>query len=191
MVIIVTGGIGAGKTTVCSKLISVVRNKGITCGGILTCKAIDKSITIEDIQSGEKETLASISKSRVGPRTPRYFFNPKGIAFGIQSIEKGQWEASYALGLSWSRQMRHVILPQAIQRILPPLAGEFINTIKNSSIVSIISIQELTFQGMELMAATYLTFEIWLTIMGMYLILTLLLSLGAARFENYIRRSLA
>jgi len=113
------------------------------------------------------------------------------VRAGIQSIEKGQWEASYALGLSWSRQMRHVILPQAIQRILPPLAGEFINTVKNSSIVSIISIQELTFQGMELMAATYLTFEIWLTIMGMYLILTLLLSLGAARFENYIRRSLA
>ncbi|MFC1956065.1 nucleoside-triphosphatase [Chloroflexota bacterium] len=89
MVIIVTGGVGAGKTTVCSKLISVVRNKGITCGGILTYKAIDKSITIEDIQSGEKETLASISKSRVGPRTPRYFFNQKGIDFGIKAIERG------------------------------------------------------------------------------------------------------
>jgi len=89
MVIIVTGGIGAGKTTVCSKLISIVRNKGFTCGGILTCKAIDKSITIEDIQSGEKETLASIKKSRGGPHTPGYFFNPKGIGFGIKAIEKG------------------------------------------------------------------------------------------------------
>ena len=89
MVIIVTGGIGAGKTTVCSKLINVVRNKGFTCGGILTYKAIDKSIAIEDIQSGEKETLASSNKARGGPRTPGYLFNPKGIGFGIKAIAKG------------------------------------------------------------------------------------------------------
>ncbi|MBW2056196.1 MAG: amino acid ABC transporter permease [Deltaproteobacteria bacterium] len=110
---------------------------------------------------------------------------------GIQSIERGQWEASYALGLSWWQQMRHVVLPQAVQRILPPMAGEFINTIKNSSIVSVISIQELTFQGMELMAASLLTFEVWLTIAGMYLVVCLLLSLAVARLEVHMRRSLA
>lgn len=113
------------------------------------------------------------------------------IRAGIQSIEKGQWEASYALGLSWWQQMCHIILPQAVQRILPPLAGEFINTIKYSSIVSVISIQELTFQGMELMAASLLSFEVWLTITGLYLVLTLLLSLGVARLETHMRRSLA
>ncbi len=69
---------------------------------------------------------------------------------GIQSVEKGQWEASAALGLSRYQQMRHVILPQAARIILPPLAGQFISTIKDSAIVSVISIQELTFQGMEL-----------------------------------------
>jgi polar amino acid transport system permease protein len=111
------------------------------------------------------------------------------VRAGIQSIERGQWEASYALGFSRWQQMRYIILPQATTRILPPLAGQFISTIKDSAIVSVISIQELTFQGMELMSATYLTFEIWITITGLYLMLTLSLSLVVERFEVYLRRS--
>jgi len=89
MVIIVTGAIGIGKTTVCRKLIEIVRNRGYTCGGILTYKAPDKGIIIEDIQSGEKETLASINDVYHGPRTAKYSFNPDGIDFGIQAVEKG------------------------------------------------------------------------------------------------------
>jgi polar amino acid transport system permease protein len=111
------------------------------------------------------------------------------VRAGVQSIERGQWEASHALGLSWWQQMRYVILPQATQRILPPLAGQFISTIKDSAIVSIISIQELTFQGMELMSATYLTFEVWITVTALYFILTLALSLSVERLEIHMRRS--
>ncbi|MBI5590885.1 MAG: amino acid ABC transporter permease [Deltaproteobacteria bacterium] len=111
------------------------------------------------------------------------------IRAGIQSIEKGQFEACHALGLSWKQKMRYVILPQAIQRILPPLAGQFISTIKDSAIVSVISIPELCFQGMELMAATYLTFECWITITVLYLILTLSLSLAVERLEIFMKRS--
>ena len=113
------------------------------------------------------------------------------VRSGIQSIEKGQWEAADSLGLSRWQRMRLVILPQAIQRILPPLAGQFISTIKDSAIVSIISIQELTFQGMELMSTTYFTFEIWITITVMYLTLTLSCSLGVAKLEGYLRKSAA
>jgi len=102
---------------------------------------------------------------------------------GIQSIDRGQWEASSALGLTRWRQLRHVIMPQAVRRILPPLAGQFISTVKDSAIVSVISIQELTFQGLELMAATFLTFEIWITIALLYLMMSLVLSLGVERLE--------
>jgi polar amino acid transport system permease protein len=111
------------------------------------------------------------------------------VRAGVQSIERGQWEASHALGLSWWQQMRYVILPQATQRILPPLAGQFISTIKDSAIVSVISIQELTFQGMELMSATYLTFEVWITVTALYFILALALSLSVERLEIHMKRS--
>lgn len=111
------------------------------------------------------------------------------IRAGIQSVEKGQWEACFALGFARGQQMRYVILPQAVQRILPPLGSQFISTIKDSSIVSVISIQELTFQGMELMAATYLTFEIWITVTVLYLALTLSCSLAVQWMEHRFSRS--
>lgn len=111
------------------------------------------------------------------------------VRSGIQSVEKGQWEASAALGFNRRQQMRHIILPQAARIVLPPLAGQFISTIKDSAIVSVISIQELTFQGMELMAATYLTFEVWITVTALYLVLTLTCSLAVERLERYMSRS--
>ena len=103
---------------------------------------------------------------------------------GIVAVNKGQWEASYTLGLGTYQSYRYIILPQAFQRILPPLAGQFVSLIKDSSIVSVISIQELTFQGMELMAATYLTFEIWITIAVLYFILTYSCSMMARVLER-------
>jgi polar amino acid transport system permease protein len=106
------------------------------------------------------------------------------VRAGIQSIERGQREAAAALGLARWQCMRHVILPQAIRRILPPLGGQFISTIKDSAIVSVISIPELTFRGMELMSATYLTFEIWITITGLYFALTFGCSLVFTRLEK-------
>ena len=111
------------------------------------------------------------------------------IRAGIQAIPKGQYEAAYSMGMSRLQAMRHVILPQAAKTILPPLSGQFISTIKDSAIVSVISIQELTFQGMELMSATYLTFECWIVITALYLVLTLSLSLGVSRLEIRMKKS--
>ncbi len=106
------------------------------------------------------------------------------VRAGIQSIDNEQWEASAALGLTWLQQMRLIILPQATRRVLPPLTNEFINTIKYSSIVSIISIQELTFQGMQVMSSTQRTNEVWLTISLMYFLLCFTVSLLARRLER-------
>jgi len=106
------------------------------------------------------------------------------VRAGIQSVDNEQWEASAALGLTWFQQMRFIVLPQAARRVLPPLANEFINTIKYSSIVSIISIQELTFQGMQVMSSTQRTNEVWLTISFMYFLLCFAVSLVARRLEK-------
>ena len=89
MVVIVTGAIGIGKTTVCEEVIKIIRNKGYSCGGIITYKIRNEDIVIEDIQTGETKTLASISNVYQGPRTTKYSFSPDGIDFGIQAIEKG------------------------------------------------------------------------------------------------------
>ena len=89
MVIIITGSKGIGKSTVCRKLVEIARDQGLSCSGILTYKATDKSIIVEDIQRGEKETLASTHNVYHGPRTPKYSFNPKGINFGVQAIDAG------------------------------------------------------------------------------------------------------
>lgn len=110
------------------------------------------------------------------------------VRAGIESVEKGQWEAAAATGMTRYKQLRHVVLPQALRRMLPALAGQFISTIKDSAIVSVISIQELTFAGQELMAATYRTFEIWITVLVMYFALTFLLSLGVRRLETVLSR---
>jgi polar amino acid transport system permease protein len=112
------------------------------------------------------------------------------VRAGLEGVGRGQWEASASTGLTRRQQLRHVILPQAFRLIIPPLAGQFISTIKDSAILSVISIRELTFQGMELMAATYLTFEIWLTVAALYLMLTVACSLAARHVEHRLRRTM-
>ncbi|MCK5914487.1 MAG: amino acid ABC transporter permease [Desulfuromusa sp.] len=111
------------------------------------------------------------------------------VRAGINNIETGQWEAARALGMRRWQILQEVILPQAFQQMIPPLTGQAISTIKDSAIVSVISIQELTFQGMELMAATYLTFEVWITITALYFLLTYGCSWLAGRLELRLRRA--
>lgn len=91
---------------------------------------------------------------------------------GIESIDKGQMEAGRSLGMTWWQTMRYIILPQAFKRIIPPLGNEFIAMLKDSSLVSVIGFEELTRRGQLIIARTYASFEIWMAVAIMYLILT-------------------
>ena len=108
---------------------------------------------------------------------------------GLEAIPKGQFEGANALGINFLDKYRFVIFPQVFKKVLPSLTGQAISTIKDSSIVSIISIQELTFQGMQIMASTYMVFEIWITITVMYFILTFTLSTLANFIEGKMIRN--
>lgn len=103
---------------------------------------------------------------------------------GIQSIDKGQMEAGRSLGMSWVQTMRYIILPQAFKRIIPPLGNEFIAMLKDSSLVSVIGFEELTRRGQLIIARTYGSFEIWMTVAVIYLAMTLTIS----RLVDYLER---
>lgn len=112
------------------------------------------------------------------------------VRSGLEGIEQGQWEAADALGLSIWSKYRYVIAPQVISAITPPLAGQAISLIKDSSIVSLISIQELTFVGTEMANSSGLIFEIWLIVGFSYLVLCLMLSLLFNKLEKNSRKHL-
>ncbi len=95
---------------------------------------------------------------------------------GIQSISKGQTEASKTIGLSYGQTMRYVILPQAIRRILPPLANQFIYIVKMSAFASVIGMQELTRRANELVVTEYRPLEIYTLLIFEYLVLVLIIS---------------
>jgi polar amino acid transport system permease protein len=111
------------------------------------------------------------------------------VRAGIQSIGKGQWEAARAIGLSHTNVLKDVILPQAVRKILPPLAGQFIALIKDSAIVSLISVQELTFLATEVAATTTKVFETWILVGLMYFILCYSFALLFSRLERRAAKS--
>jgi polar amino acid transport system permease protein len=106
------------------------------------------------------------------------------IRAGIQSIHKGQMEAARSLGMNYSQAMRYIILPQAFKRILPPLAGQFISLIKDSSLVGVIALVELTRAGREIGTSTFNYFEVFFTVAALYLILTFSLSMLVQYLER-------
>mgnify|MGYP005993023249 FL=1 len=102
----------------------------------------------------------------------------------IQSIDKGQLEAAKSLGISNFQAMRYIILPQAFKRALPTLVGETIALVKDSSLVSVISITDLTKVGKEIVANTFSPFETWIVIALLYLCITSILSLIGHKIEK-------
>jgi polar amino acid transport system permease protein len=111
------------------------------------------------------------------------------VRAGIESIDRGQAEAALSTGLTWWQTFRYVIFPQALRRIIPPVTGQFVSLIKDSSLLSVISVRELTKASEVINATTYKTFEAYLPLALMYLLLTWPLSHLTMVLEKKLRRS--
>jgi len=105
----------------------------------------------------------------------------------IQSVDRGQMEAARSIGLSSSQAMRSVILPQAVVRMIPPLGNEFIALIKNSALVSLLTIQDLMHEGQKIISVSYRSLEVYLAVAVAYFVLTGLTSLALHRLEQRLR----
>jgi glutamine transport system permease protein len=102
----------------------------------------------------------------------------------IQSIDKGQTEAGRSIGLTRFQSMLFVIWPQSFKRMIPPLGNQFIISLKDTSLLVVIGVGELTRQGQEIIAYNFRAFEVWLTVAIMYLILTM----SIAKLLNYFEK---
>ncbi|MFN0187003.1 MAG: amino acid ABC transporter permease, partial [Aquabacterium sp.] len=109
------------------------------------------------------------------------------IRGAVVAVRPGQWEAGRALGFSGWHLYRDIVLPQALPLMLPPLGGVLVNLVKHSAVVSVIAVFDLTNQARTVVADTFMAFEIWLTTAALYLLVTLLLSLGVTWLERRYR----
>ncbi|MFK5925179.1 MAG: amino acid ABC transporter permease [Desulfuromusa sp.] len=108
------------------------------------------------------------------------------IRAGILAIPTGQWEASASLGMSSGQSYRYIILPQALRQMIPPLTSQGISLVKDSALVSTIAIYDLTMQGQQIIAETFLTFEIWFVVAAIYLVVTMILSILVRYLEHQL-----
>lgn len=105
----------------------------------------------------------------------------------IQSIDRGQMEAARSVGMSYGTAMRSIILPQALVRMIPPLGNEFIALIKNSALVSLLTIHDLMHEGQKIISVSYRSLEVYLAIAVMYFVLTGLTTLALRHIEQRLR----
>jgi polar amino acid transport system permease protein/polar amino acid transport system substrate-binding protein len=110
------------------------------------------------------------------------------IRAGIESVDKGQMEASRSLGLSYGKSMRLVVLPQAIRTMIPSIINQFIITLKDTSILSVIGFPELTNMGKTIVGSTFKSLQTWAIVGIMYMIVIITLSKIAKRLERRINR---
>ena len=106
------------------------------------------------------------------------------VRAGIQSIPIGQHEGALSIGMSRYQELRFIVMPQALMRVLPPLANQFITLIKDSAIISLISVQELTYKTVEVVSSTRLIFEAWITTAAFYFVLCFGLSMLFRKLER-------
>ena len=105
---------------------------------------------------------------------------------GIQSIPKGQMEASRSLGMNYIQAMRHIILPQAVRVILPPVSNEFVTLLKDSSLISVLGLEDITRRGREWVGRTFASFDTYMVVALLYLILTVFFTRVSTAIERQL-----
>lgn len=108
---------------------------------------------------------------------------------GIQSIERGQWDAAKALNMTRAQSLRRIILPQATKRMIPPFINQSIVQLKNTSLISTLALADLLYQGQIITSATYRPLEVYTVIAMLYFALLFPITVAAGRIENYLARS--
>jgi aspartate/glutamate/glutamine transport system permease protein len=116
-------------------------------------------------------------------------FIAEAIRAGILSVPKGQMEAARSSGLTYGQAMRLVILPQAVKIVIPPLGNQFINLVKNSSILAVVAGLDLMYHGDLISSSTFVVFDVYIFVAAFYLILTIPLSLGVGYLEKRLAKS--
>ena len=111
------------------------------------------------------------------------------IRGGILGVDRGQYEGADAIGLNRADKYRFIVIPQSLPLILPPLTGLVISLIKHSAIVSVIAVEELTTAGLNLISETFMAFEIWFLVAGIYLAVTIALSFAVTFLERSLDKS--
>lgn len=134
-------------------------------------------------------TLSGFVCGTVGLTVYTASFIGEAIRAGIMSVPKGQSEAAQSSGLTYLQTMWHIVLPQAIKIVIPPLSNQFINLVKNSSVLSVIAGLDLMYFGDQVASETYATFDTYIFVAVLYLVLTLPLSYMALRLERKLART--
>lgn len=133
--------------------------------------------------------LDSFTAGTLGLTVYTAAFIAEVIRAGILAVPKGQMEAARSSGLTYLQAMRYVILPQAIKIVIPPLGNQFINLVKNSSVLGVIAGLDLMYFGDLISSETFVTFDVYIFVAVFYLVLTVPLSLGVGFLERRLARS--
>jgi polar amino acid transport system permease protein len=161
-------------------IVALLNAIGLALAPVLGADNFLASMTLQDISSEARVTIA-LAIAYGG-------FEAETFRAGIESIGRGQMEAARSLGMSYFQAMRFIILPQAFRRVLPPLGNDFISMIKDSSLVSILGVRDMTQEARLYAAASFRYLETYSVLAFNYLVLTFTLSLGVKMLENRLSK---
>ena len=161
-------------------IVALLNAIGLALAPVLGAENFLTSITLQDISSEARVTIA-LAVAYGG-------FEAETFRAGIESIGRGQMEAARSLGMSYFQAMRYIILPQAFRRVLPPLGNDFISMVKDSSLVSILGVRDMTQEARLYAAASFRYLETYSVLAFNYLVLTFTLSLGVKALENRLSK---